>query len=393
MKLKSILSLALLILTTVAFSQTSNLRKGKTSYGKFSDVKSMGSPQLGVTDLNSAHQALLKAIEHDKTKDLAETWVFYGLTTSDLALLNETEQGKTYQKSAVEAYEKAKSLDTENEHADNLLVLAYNLAQLEMNGAVKSWDAESYMDAYHGFSRAESFIPGDTTLLYYAGAAAIQGQDYQAALGKYLQLVDVAEYSNHKQIILDVPRIYMMEGDTVSAVKHATLAMDKYPEDTEVVTQFIEYNLLTGNEKEVIETIKQLSAKEPNNKVIHYYLGLAYSSMADDIQAEEAYKKALAIDPNFADANINLGGLILNRGIDQWNLINGQRDITQADYDAGLAKAHEIFDSAYPYLQLAVDIDATNIIALENLQKYYQIKDDQEKSNELQAKIDALNQQ
>lgn len=393
MKLKSILSLALLILTTVAFSQTSNLRRAKTSYGKFSDVKSLGNTNLGVSDLNSAHQSLLKAIEHDKTKDLAETWVYYALVTSDLALLDQTENAQTLYKTALDAREKAISLDSNNEQTDNLNVLAYNLAQYEMNIGIQAWDTQNFEQAYISFSQAESYIPGDTTLIYYAGAAAIQNQNYPAALDKYLKLIDVDEYSNHKQIILDIPRIYMMEADTVSAIKYANIGMEKYPDDNAFATQYIEYNLMAGNEKEVIESIKTQSAKEPENKVLHYYLGLAYSAMMEDKLAEEAYLKALSLDPNFEDATINLGGLILNRGIDQWNLINGQRDITQADYDAGIAKAHEIFDSAFPYLQKAVELNDQNVIALVNLQKYYQIKDNQEKSDELQVKIDILDQQ
>src|SRR5690606_28986240 len=112
MKLRSILSVALLLSTSVAFSQTSNLRKAITSYTKFSDVKSVGTPQLGMKDLTTAQEAINKAVEHDKTKDLAETWVYYALVNADLALLNDGDKAKDYFKKATEARTKAKSLDT-----------------------------------------------------------------------------------------------------------------------------------------------------------------------------------------------------------------------------------------------------------------------------------------
>ncbi len=392
MKLKSILSLALLLLTTVAFSQISNLRKAKTSYIKFSDVKSMGSPQLGRADLKAAHDALLKAIEHDKTKEEAETWVYYGLVNADLSLLEDNQsKADEYYRIASEAREKAVALDSEKAHADNLLVLDYSLAQYELNQGIKAWDAEDFLSAYKNFDRAEAFIPGDTTLLYYAGAAAVQGKDYTAALEKYTQLVDNEDFSFHKQILLDIPRIYIMQGDTVQATKYGNLAMEKYPEDSEIATQYIEYNLMAGNEEEVVGAIKAESAKNPGNKTLYYYLGLAYNALQDEASAEEEYKKALAIDPDYVDANINLGGLILNRGIDHWNHVNNQRDLSQQQYETEIKKAHEIFDIAFPYLQKAVDNDDKNLIALSNLQKYYQIKDNQAKADELQAKIDALN--
>jgi tetratricopeptide (TPR) repeat protein len=390
MKLRSILSVALLLTTSVAFSQTSNLRKAITSYTKFSDVKSVGTPQLGIKDLNTAQEAISKAVEHDKTKDLAETWVFYALVNADLALLNEGEKSKEYFTKATEARTKAKALDTKNEHTDNLTSLSYTLAQYELNFGIKAWEAEDFKAAFEGFDKAEKFIPGDTTLLYYAGAAAVQTQDYDKALEKYLGLLDKSEFSSHKQIVLDVPRIYLMLADTANAVTYANKGMELYPEDTEVATQYIEYNLMAGHEKEVIGSIQNLISKEPNNKQLFYYMGIAYGAASDNDKAEEAYRKALAIDPDYVDANINLGGLILNKGIDHWNFVNNQRDITQQQYDAEIKKAFEIFDSAYPYLKKAVDLNDKNAIALSNLQKYYQIKEDDAKAAELEEKLKAL---
>src|SRR5690554_3621186 len=122
MKLKLILSLALFVVASSAFSQNSQLRRGKSSYEKYSDVKALGSPQLDINDLMAADKALERAINHDRTKDLAETWVYYSLTKADIALIDTTEVGVTAHKAALEGREKAIQLDTENEHAENLEV-------------------------------------------------------------------------------------------------------------------------------------------------------------------------------------------------------------------------------------------------------------------------------
>ncbi len=76
MKVKSILLGMLVLASSAAFAQTSNLRKAKASYNKFNEVKSVGSSGLGISDLTAAKEALDKAIEHEKTKDLAETWTY-----------------------------------------------------------------------------------------------------------------------------------------------------------------------------------------------------------------------------------------------------------------------------------------------------------------------------
>lgn len=391
MKLKFILSLAMLVIATTAFSQPNQLRRGKTSYEKFSEVKSLGSPELGMNDLKAALAALERAIEHDRTKDLAETWTYYALVKADLALLDSEEDNATEFKTALEARQKAIELDTDQEQAQNLEVLSFMLAQYELNQGVAAWEVEDFATAYQAFDRGGVYLPGDTTFLFYAGLAAVQSGDYQNAITKYEQIVPIDSFSNHRQIVLDISRLYMMEGDTASAINYANIGRGIYPEDSEMANQFIELNLMAGNEVEVISTIEAEANRDPSNKLLQYYLGLAHSAAGNEDQAEEAYKKALAIDPDYVDANINLGGLILNKGIEHWNETNNKRDLTQQQYDAELAVAQGIFDQAYPYLQKAVDIDGANIIALSNLQKYYQIKDDQAKVDELQAKMDALN--
>lgn len=391
MKLKFILSLAMLVIATTAFSQPNQLRRGKTSYEKFSEVKSLGSPELGMNDLKAALAALERAIEHDRTKDLAETWTYYALVKADLALLDSEEDNATEFKTALEARQKAIELDTDQEQAQNLEVLSFMLAQYELNQGVAAWEVEDFATAYQAFDRGGVYLPGDTTFLFYAGLAAVQSGDYQNAITKYEQIVPIDSFSNHRQIVLDISRLYMMEGDTASAINYANIGRDIYPEDSEMANQFIELNLMAGNEVEVISTIEAEANRDPSNKLLQYYLGLAHSAAGNEDQAEEAYQKALAIDPDYVDANINLGGLILNKGIEHWNETNNKRDLTQQQYDAELAVAQGIFDQAYPFLQKAVDVDGANIIALSNLQKYYQIKDDQAKVDELQAKMDALN--
>lgn len=392
MKLKFIiLSMAMLTLASTAISQTSQLRRGKTSYEKYADVKALGSAQLGIADLKAAETALSRAIEHDRTKDLAETWVFYALVQADMALVDETEVGTAAYATAKEARQKAMELDTDGAQAPNLELLNFLLAQYELNQGVAAWDLEDFATAYTAFDRGGEYLPGDTTFLFYAGLAAVQTQDYKNALAKYEQIVPIDSFSNHKQIMLDISRIYVMEGDTAKAIQFANMGREQYPEDGEMANQYIELNLMAGKETEVISTIESQVARDPSNKTLHYYLGLAYNATGDYEKAEAAYKAALAVDPEYVDANINLGGLILNRGIDHWNVTNNERDITQQQYDAQILVAQGIFDEAYPYLQKAVDTDNTNYIALSNLQKYYQIKDDQEKVDELQRMIDALN--
>src|SRR5690606_9088781 len=255
MKLKSVLLGALIIASSVAYSQTSNLRKAKASYDKFNEVKSIGNAALGASDLAAAKDALEKAIENEKTNQLAETWTYYALVNADLALLDSTDQAESYIQTAVEAREKAISLDTDKEFAENLGILNSILAQNELNKGVQAWDSQDFAGAYTAFDKGLDYLPGDTTLLYYSGLAAVNSQNFEGALEKYIELVPIDSFSNNKQIVLDVSRIYLMQSDTTNAFKYAELGANKYPEDPELATQNIELNLMAGNEEKIINTI------------------------------------------------------------------------------------------------------------------------------------------
>lgn len=389
MKVKSILLGTLVLATSAAFAQTSNLRKAKTSYNKFNEVKSVGNAALGISDLTTAKEALDKAIEHEKTMNLAETWTYYALVNADLASLDSTDAAEQYFQKAVEARDKAVSLDTEKENEQNLNILGSILAQYELNKGAKLWDDQDFQGAYSAFDSGLTYLPGDTTLLYYSGMAAVNAQDYDKALAKYVELVPIDSFSNNRQIILDVSRLYLMKGDTTNAIKYAEIGTQKYPEDGEMATQHIELNLMAGNDEQTIKAINDQVSKDPDNKNLHYYLGIAYSETGDIEKAEASYKKALEIDANYLDANINLGGLILNKGIDHFNKTNNA-NLQQAEYDAEIKKAYDIFDTALPYLEKAVEIDSKSQVALTNLKRYYEIKEDKAKIDELQARLDAL---
>src|SRR5690606_15680364 len=107
-------------------------------------------------------------------------------------------------------------------------------------------------------------------------------------------------------------------------------------------------------------------------------------------KAEEAYKKAVAIDPEFADATLNLGGLILNNGIELYNTANKLPQNKQKEYDAMMKKAQAEFDRALPYLQKATELSPKSAMAWENLRAYYQAKRNQAKVDEINKTLKSL---
>lgn len=390
MNIKSlILALVMTGTSVVAFAQKGELNSAKSNYDKYTVLKGASST-IASGNLKSAKEAIDKAAAHEKTKDNPETWTYKALIYADLALLDSVPTTSTpLLNEATSALQKAVSLDKAGENKANIEEVNKLLAQYHMNAGVRAYQAKNFKDALKGFNNSLSYRPGDTTLTYYAGISAINAQDYPAAIKAYQELVKT-NFSNNNQIYLDLSRIYAMQKDTTAAIKAAAEGSAKFPEDADLARQEIELNLLSGKQKETIGRITAQAEKEPKNRLYPFYLGVAYATLNDNSKAEEWYKKALAIDANYAEANLNLGGLILNKGIELYNAANKLPQSKQKEYDTMMKKANTEFDRALPYLQKATELSPKSRMAWENLRAYYQAKRNPTKVAEINKTIETL---
>ncbi|SFS49714.1 tetratricopeptide repeat protein [Sphingobacterium wenxiniae] len=385
---KAILFSLLVAAGTTTFAQTSNLRKAKSSLQKYDELKSAGSAELGRSNLTTAKEAIDQAIAHDKTKDDAETWTVYALVNANVATLDNSEEAAT---AAADAIKKAKELDADNKHGDNLTIAGQMLGQFSFNQGVGAWDKQDFKTAYKLFGNALTYLPGDTTLTYYSGLAAIQSQDYPSAIEKYKELIPAKEFSAHRSVLVDLPKLYLSTQDTINALEYAAIAVREYPDDNDAVVQNIELNLIVGNEAKVITDIENQIAKDGNNKSLYYYLGIAQSAANNSDKAIEAYKKAIAIDPNYSDANRNAAATIINSVRDELNAVNEDKTLSNADYNTKVDALKEKIKGALPYLEKVVELNPQDSDALRSLKGYYDFQQDEAKSAEIQAKMDALN--
>lgn len=386
---KAILFSLLVVAGTTAFAQTSNLRKAKAGLQKFQELQGAGSAELGKNSLESAKEAIDQAITHDKTKDNAETWTIYALVNANLATLEKSAEAV---QAAEEGIKKATELDSDEKNKENIAVAGQLLGQFNFGQGADAFNSQKYDEAYAAFDQALRYLPGDTTLLYYSGLAAIQKQDYPNAIKRYEELIPQKEFSQHKSVMVDLPKLYLSAKDTTNALEYAAKAATEYPEDNDASVQNIELNLMTGNEDKIINDIENQIAKDADNKALHYYLGIAYSASNNNDKAIEAYKKAVEIDPNYVEANKNASATIINGVRDQLNALNEDKTLSNNDYSKRVEELKVQIKEALPYLEKVVELDPNDIDALRSLKGYYDFQQDEAKSAETQAKIEALQQ-
>ena len=216
---------------------------------------------------------------------------------------------------AQEAYKKAQATDTKGENKKLIDDAMRNIATYDLNMGVKQYQSGKYDLAYTSFDNYRQYFPEDTNAILYTGLAAANAKNNDAAISNYKKLV-TTKYSKTVGVYSDLATLYLNKKDTASAIKIMDEATKKYPKNTELAKREIELNLQAGNKKEVVQKLETAIANDPKNKTLYYYAGLTYSSAKDYTKAQEFYQKALDIDPNYFEANLNMGYVIMSPAID-----------------------------------------------------------------------------
>lgn len=377
-----VFALVLLGCAYSASAQKGELINAKTNYEKFASLKDAGSANLAGPSLQAAKSSIDKAALNEKTATDATTWAYKSLIYTNLAIESDSLNAETQIGIATDAFRKFAALDVAKKNAELFTACTDILAQFQLNKGVKAFQSQRYKDAYSAFDQSLNFRPADTTLTYYAGLAAINAQDYAAAIKKYSDLLNT-DYSANKEIALDLSRLYVMQKDTTNAILIASTYSKKF-NDAKLATQEIELSLMSGKQKEVIARINDQILKDPTNAIQYFYLGIAQEALKDVKNAELAYKKALEINPKYLDAALNLGTIYLNTGIDFYNKANLLPANKQKEYDLGMKNANVEFDRAYPFLKQVFDAqNPKSETVLQSLKTYYRLKKNPAKVEEM----------
>jgi len=420
MKIKFLITGLLGLLSVAAFAQKGELNNAKEQYDKYDALRG-GSLKLAITSLNDAKTSIDKASTNDKTSALPLTFALKGAIYSALTVQDTVPATADPNfKIADEALGKAKSLDSAKQENKKIIDNAYlNLAQYEFNKGRAEFQDKKFESAYHSFDYYRQVLPNDTTALYATGLAAANAgatnpKYYSIAITNYNKLL-ATNYSQNTTIYYDLSTIYLSNKDTTNAFKIAGDGVAKYPTNNNLRRREIEIGLQSGKQDQLIGKIQSAITSDPKNKTLYYYLGITYAQIAESIgdkqaktkdaaakatlepqkvdnynKAADAYKKALDIDPSYADASLSLGYVAIEPALDLYNATNQLPTTQQKKYDANMAQVQVLIEAAKPYLLKAVDLNPKSPEALQNLKSYYLVKRDMVNANATQKKIEAL---
>ena len=424
MKIKLLIAGLLALFSTATFAQKGELSNAQTEYNNYEVSSSAKIPALVAkanTSLDNAKTSIDKASTNPKTAELPQTYAVKGAIYSALAFRDSvpTTSAPLFA-TADEAVKKAKDLDTKGENKDWIEKANRNLANYKLTMGVKQYQNKEFDKAYTSFDYWRQTAPQDTNAIYYTAIAAANAgikdpaKYNPLAIANY-KLLTATKYSNNAKVYMDMSTLYLIGKDTVNALKAVGEGVSKFPTNNDLRKREIEIALQSGKQGDVLTKIQSAITNDPKNKTLYYYEGLTYSQIADEADAASAkakdpasgstahqtaldnytkaadmYKKAIEIDPNYFEANLNLGYVLVRPAIDAYNAANKLPANKQKEYDAAIAKAGAKFSVAKPYLLKAVELRPDSKDALTNLLSYYRGTKDNANAAKLKQQIDAL---
>jgi len=377
--MKKFIFLILLLATgSVIFAQTS---KRTSAYNYLRNGK-----------LDKAKEYIDPTITNEKTMGDAKTWFYHGNIYLQIAI-SDVPEYKALDPNALEvsynSYVKCRELDERGEFTadieNNMRVIA---AKFYDQGVIY-YNAENFAGAATSFAKAYEMNRevgiNDTTALYNAAIAAQIGQEYEMSIGYYKQLIEMG--FNKPQIYNSLSEIYKSQEDTATALLVIQQGREKYPTNFDLLIAETNFYLSSGDSENALKLLELAIQQDATNPNIFFAVGTNYDQMGEFDKAENAYMEAIKLNPDYFDANYNLGALYVNEAAEiQKEAYDLPLEATE-EYDKMKQEANALLEKSLPYLEKSNEINPEDMNTLRSLKEIYTRLNMLDKLKEINAKL------
>jgi tetratricopeptide (TPR) repeat protein len=391
---KTVLSLIMLsFIGSVALAQKNEVNSAKNNYALFEvNLQAKADLKKQLEILNLAKASADKAIVHEKTKNSAELWAYRSLIYSSIAVSDtvNTANAESAFKTALESIAKTKELDKENANAKNIENAERNISIMMQNKGIAAFNKKDFNEAYKSFKYIADVMPTDSTFNMYTAIAANSAQLPDEAIKYYKKTLELN--TSNSSVYQELGRLYLTKSDTTNALKIFEEGREKHPEYLPLIYDELNIYLNRGEAAKQISKIETAIAKDPTNKTLLFVLGIAHNSSNQFDKAEEAYVKALQIDPSYNDAIYNLSVIYINRGnnyiLEANKLPNNKA--SEAKYEALKSKFEAELGKALPLLEKARELNPKDANVLTTLREVYVKLNKMDKAAEVKRALSEL---
>ncbi len=362
-----------------------------TAYHQDQDIK----------DLIKSKEAIDLAEAHEKSMNVAKTWLYKGQIYTTLSGLKDNKElSDGAATAAYEAFNKAIELE-KNEKRKKVTKDAtqglYLLSPAFYNEGYAFFKEEKFKEAYSNFAKVldinelaakkskDAAGAVDTNAIVAAAYAADKSDMATEAKKHYQQLMDL-KYED-PAIFQSLARIYRAEGNEKEAESILKKGREMFPDNSALIIDEINRLLNEGKDDEAVSRMEEALKLDPENATLYFAMGAAFDKKGDQAQAIEKYQKAIDLKDDYFDAYYNLGAVYYNQAAEKIKEMNALDLNDQTNYDRLKGEADELFNKALPYFESGRKLngdDRNNLLALKEI---YARLNNFDKVNEIKEKL------
>lgn len=352
-------------------------------------------------ELDKAKEYIDKTIEHPRTEEDARSWFYRGNIYLSIHMSDNPEYKALDDNAlnvALESYLKAQEYDSRNDYYTDILSNLLVISEQFYNEGVFSYNDGEFIEAHKAFKQSmivtEMLGSIDTmAMLNAAITAEITGLN-DTALTYYNKLLDI-DYQS-PELYTSMGRIFLAKDDTATGLEYIGKGREIYPEDFNLLINEINIYLLSDQVERAVDQLELAVEKDDTNPTIFFAVGVAYDQLrskspevADEYfeKTEEAYKRAVVLDPEYFDAIYNLGALYVNAAaviIEEANKLPLDKE---KKYNEMIQKANDYLRKAMPRLERALEIQPNDFNSMVSLKEIYTRLNKMDKLQEIDRRI------
>jgi tetratricopeptide (TPR) repeat protein len=201
-------------------------------------------------------------------------------------------------------------------------------------------------------------IDFDTTTLYNQALTLEKTGNAEAAKQNYLKLISI-KYRN-PVLYTNLAYLYKSKEQYTNAIKTIEAGLKIFPYDKTLLTDWVNFHIIIEKQGEIVEALKQKVLKQKNNADLNFLLASLYDNINFTLDAENYYKKTLAIDTAYVAAAYNLAVMYYNLAMDKNKQLNNL-DRNSETFKQIITERNTLFKKAEPYFKKAERINPKEI--------------------------------